>query len=370
MARLWYIRKRIVDLDPILFARKDSLVELLSVLSINLGIGLSFMGYSLYYGSGYPYIYYNPFSPTAVILGYFFGLFLILRLSGISHGVWFERMKIDETTDEITSSSLEEVKHGVVETYDAIENESIEAEDKPVSHGRSVSYLEVILRTQGLNLIWLLSSLSITAVMLYAESSFLVMGTIVILFTQLPGAIGLHLGNAARAKNKHAFPLYQDERRWSFLRRYLTFPEEVFPVQSTLVLRIDLILSFVFIVFGVILALTEVTSFGFNLLFLFFTCFMALRFVTLNHRWSNPVSRRYSPLEFVSTFFSIIFGNFFFYILTAVGLPSSWGGYNLQFQYLQYFTTVWILFSIYLMYSMVSRGGKIWYSSTSTPKTK
>ncbi len=366
-ARIWYIRKRIIDLDPILFVRRDALVEFCSLLTINLAIGLSFI--RIYSGHTFFYPFNNPFSLISVIAGYFFGLFLILRLSGISHGFWFDRMKIDETTDEITSSSLEDVKHDVEETYDAIEDESIEAEDKPVSHGRSVSYLEVILKTQGLNFIWLVSSLLITAALLNVESSFLVMGTIALLFTQLPGTIGLHLGNVARDKNKHTTPWRQDDRRWSLLRRFLSFPEGVFPEQNTTILRFDILATFLVIAGTVILSIGWPMPNAIYFMFSFFAICMGLRLVILNHRWSNPSSHRYGPLEIFVNFITLIIGNYLV-IQMMVGSPLWYIQHPVMQQWGPYAFVIWSFFGIYLLYSMVARGGKIWYSATSPMKLK
>ena len=360
-ARIWYIRKRIIDLDPILFVRRDALVDLSTLLSINLGFGISFIPYSYYI--------YNLFLPISVIIGFFYGIFLILRLSGMSHGFWFDRMKINVTTDEITSSSLEEVKHDVDETYDSIEDELIEAEEKPVSHGRSVSYLEVILKTQGLNFIWLVSSLLITAALLNVDSSFLVMGTIALLFTQLPGTIGLHLGNIARAKNKYTTPWHQDDRRWSLLRRFLSFPEGVFPEQNTTILRFDILATLLVIASTVLLCIGRPMPNAIYFMFSYFAIWMGLRLVILNHRWSNPSSQRYGPLEILVNFISLIIGN---YLIIQMTVGSQL--WDIQYPEMQqwgpYAFVIWSFFGIYLLYSMVARGGKIWHRSTSTPKTK
>ncbi|MFW9848975.1 MAG: hypothetical protein ACFFF4_07530 [Candidatus Thorarchaeota archaeon] len=353
IARMWYIRKRIIDIDAVLFVKRDALVEFLTLISLNLAIGLSF--WAQWASSPYAIITIYAFVPVGVVIGFVYGLFLLIRLAGITQGFWFESMKIREPDGEIEISEYEE------DDYIEAEEDEIEA--------KKFRYKGLILRTQFLNIIWLSCTLFLTAILLDADSSFLVMGTIGLLITQLSGTIGLHLGNIARVKRKQVNPDFDNTEGWSRIRRFISFPQGIFPDQPTYMLRLDLVSSLIIIAGTIAFNFIRLMTPLIHVMLLFFTIIMGLRFIILNHRWSNPDSQMFNPLEIAVNLAALILGNY-----TAIQiLAGSPRWYLIYPEMLTWGNTayvIWTVFSIYLLYCVVARGGTFWIDEKKKSKVK
>ncbi len=343
IVRMWYIRKRIIDIDAILFVKRDAIVEFLTLVSLNFAIGLSF--WAQWASSPFAIITVYPFVAVGVVIGFVYGLLLLFRLAGITQGFWFESMNIRESDEVIEISEYED-------------DEYIEEDDDEIET-KDYSYKGVILRTQFLNITWLSCTLILTAVLLDADSSFLVIGTIGLLITQLSGTIGLHLGNIARVKRKQVNPDLVNNEGWSRIRRFLSFPQEIFPDQPTYMLRLDLIVSLTIIAGTIAFNFIRLMTPLIHVMLVFFTIIMGLRFIILNHRWSNPDSQMFNPLEIVVNLAALILGNY-----TAIQILAGSPRWYILYPEMQTWGDaaymIWTVFSIYLLYCVVARGGTFW----------
>jgi hypothetical protein len=353
LVRLHYIRKRLTDLDPILFVRRDAIVEFLLVLTVNLGIGITF--WTMF---GWSYWFPNV---MAAVYGFFISTYLLIRLAGMSHGFWFEKMKIEEPTKGDTVTSSKELEFPYEESIAVVASDKL-FEDDEIKRERPVSFLDTVIKSISLSLIWVCTSIILSAVIMRGDP-YLMPPLLILLGIQIAGTIGIHLGNVARVQDKGITLWMQDNSDWSFLRKFLTFPKGVFPEQSTTILRMDLVASFLIVASCVLVLISGIIYLTIGVILIYLAIFMTLRFVSLDHRWNNPMSGKYIPLEFLSTLLTLLFGNLMMSVVSSFGSPTSWGEYVYNFYPMEELLfTGWMLYSIYLLYSLVANGGKLWAS--------
>jgi hypothetical protein len=335
-------------LDSILFVKRDALNEILLAITINFGIGFTFWGLV-----GWIFWFNNVIASG---FGIIVSTLLIIRLSGMTQGFWFDAMKI-----ESGSSYSETVSYEEEEILDSEKTEE-------VVDGERVTPFSVFIKAQVLSIVWVMSSVIFAGFILNSleyRLGFYVLGFLVVL---LPSTILLHTGNVIRAMRSCPRQWKRAEKRVSILRKLLSFPEEVFPSPSPTLLRFDLLVTFLVLVASVVLNIALIMPSVVHWILLYLSIALGLRFVVVNHRWSNTSSNRYSALELFINFTSLVAG--FFVVVQIVNAAWVWPFYYSTLHLIGlYSSVVWSLYSVYLIFDQVAIGNRLW-SSTSSYKVK
>ncbi len=345
VARYWVIDKRMKGIDPSQFVRIDAVLEICTLLALNLGFGfLVFQGYYHYYYSvGWI------FSPVAIILG----AYVLVRLTAVTPELWVERISIvNERTTPLTSEAPEE------EHYDEI------TEDRRT--GKAASYGGSLLKAAIASVFWT----ALLSIVLFAVANPYDVIRFVVIFAcliQMPVLVGLQILNIARAKMKGTILWNEEQKTWPILRRSLTFPKGVFRDQSRFMLFIDMLATLgsavaIGYAFAVLAIPLFVEAFMYALVIA-----VSIRFLFLYDRWTNGATRRHDLGEFLSTLVTLLVGNYLMMIILQ-------GPYYLWIRHTASYYSVsalywpfWIVYSVYLLYSVVARGQTLWHDKSTTP---
>lgn len=322
--RILILTRRLSDNDPISYARADFAVEFISVLSINLGFFLSFTS---------SFYWYNPLFPIVAILAGFFDVFMVIRLTALVPDLWIQSEDLSSKSHSITT---------------------IEIADKG---GRPTSHEGVFAKTAILSLFWTVV-IPLFIFPFTSSASFIGYYMIFVIFFQIPGLMGLQLGNIARIKRKGTILWDESNSSWSLLRRFLTLPKGTYLEQSTTILRADLLFTFILAVASLSVMLTYNIPLDLQLSLLLFATFMGIRVILLDDRWRNPVERSFDRAEFFVNIAILIIGTF---ILSMFFRPDDmWSRFWARYELQNYFYAIWSFLSLYLLFSTVARGQTLW----------
>ncbi|MDF1538716.1 MAG: hypothetical protein P1Q69_07420 [Candidatus Thorarchaeota archaeon] len=362
--RLWFIVKRVRELDPILFVKRDVVLGLLTVSIFNLSVNALF-----FLGGMHTYMYASLFLLIGIYAG-IYGFFQLIYITSVTQGLWFEKMTI-RSDGEVTveSKSIPEYEYDEHGEIDRKETEP---------RGDPASFTRISLRAIGLGVMWSTAAVSI-ALLLHGFPWWSLPASMVILAIHIPGAVGLHLGNVSRAKRKGTLQWNKRETKPSLLFKLLDFPKGLFPEQSTFMLRMDLLATFLAFIFSTAYWAVADMPLAFRAVLIAFSVFSGLRFIILNNKWNNPYSTNYNRLEFVVNLVLLIagtylvlgamFGTYWYY--DAPFNRSVYATYfEVRYVFTNYFFTGWIFFGIYLQYAMVSRGQTLWNDEVTTSTTR
>jgi hypothetical protein len=346
VARYWVIDKRMKGIDPAQFVRIDAVLEVCTLLALNLGFGfLVFQSYYHYYYSvGWM------FSPVAIILG----AYVLVRLTAATPELWVERISIvDERTTPLTSEAPEE------EHYDET------TEDR--STGRAASYGSSLLKAAIVSVFWT----ALLSIALFAVANPIDVIVFVALFAcliQMPVLVGVQTLNIARAKIKGTILWNEENKTWSILRRAFTFPKGVFRDQARFMLFVDMLatLGSMFVI-GYAFVILSIPLFVEAVMYAFIIIAGA-RLLFLHDRWTNGAARRHDLGEYLSTVVTLLVGNYLMIVILH-------GPYYLWIRYTASYYLVnglywpfWAIYGVYLLYSLVARGQTLWHDEGACPK--
>lgn len=346
LARYPIMVERIRGRDPAQYVKVDAVIEFCTLLALNFLSGyygfISVFNNPLYNGPGWA------FWPVAMLVG----AYILIRLTAMGPDLWTERITINDKPTIPTPAAPEK------ERYDEV------TEDHRT--GKAASYSGALLKAAIVSVFWT----ALLAIVLFPVAN-PIDAIVFVLFAcliQMPILVGLQILNIAGAKTKGTILWSEEEKTWSILRRAITFPKGVFRDQSRFMLFMDMLATLgAMAVIGYAFAVLSIPVFVEAIMYAFIIVTGA-RLLFLHDRWTNGAARRHDLGEFLSTLLTVLVGNYLMMIILH-------GPYYLWIRYTASYFVVsglywpfWVIYGVYLLYSLVARGQTLWHDESAHPK--
>lgn len=344
VARYWVIAKRMREPDHVQYVRIDAAVEICTLLALTFVSGV--IGTMMLFGYHY-YVIGWAFTPIATLIG----AYILIRLTAMTPELWIERKAVDgkAATTAISDAPLHD---------EAIEDRRT---------GKAASFGGSLFKAAIVSVFWTV----VLSIPLFAAANPYDAIVFVVLFAcliQMPLLVGLQILNSVRVKMKGTILWNEEQKTWLALRRFLTFPKGVFRNQSGFMLFIDMLASLssaVVIVYAFTVLLIPLFA---EAVMYVLAVAVSVRFLFLYDRWTNGAARRHDLGEFLSTLVTVLVGNYLMMMILH-------GPYYLWIRHTAAYYAIsavywpfWIIYGVYLLYSLVARGQTLWHDESACPK--